>query len=300
MKTSTLSSILLMGALAVTGWQVGSVEAGGAQFGFQSSFSGKTGFQGRIGSGRVGSGRVGFQSNLQRRIRGQQGFHNNSRGSVNRRSGVSPLRQRLDAHTRKMQKNLFDNRSGLQDRSGRDDRSGFQDRTRFGKRHPDFDLQRKRRGHSPHGHFKGSGFQHPRHGGFGKQPRGRVPGPVLFAGPFRRFVLPPGFGVFQPLFGVSTNVTAFPGRSDFSQRILDKTQGIAFKSNFRDQNAWTHLDAEAFGGRDDVLNKQSPPRSHHYLKRMKDGKQVFSDYGGRVIGHGKSGPQAPPSPFSLR
>lgn len=294
MKTSTLSSILLMGALAVTGWQVDFVEAGGARFGFQSSFSGKTGFQGRIGSGRVGSGKAGFQSNLQRRIRVQQGFHNNSRGFVNRRSGISPLRQRLDAHSRKMQKDLFDDRSGLQDRSG------LEDRTRFGKRHPDFDLQRKRRGHSPHSHFKGSGFDHPRHRRFGKQPRGWVPGLVLFSGPFRLFVLPPGFGVFQPPFGVSINVTAFPGRSDFSQRILDKTQGIAFKNNFRDQNVWTHLDAEAFGGRDDVRNKQSPPRSHRYLKRMKDGKKVFSDYGGRVVGHGKSGPQSRPSPFSLR
>ncbi|WP_144079048.1 hypothetical protein [Nitrospina gracilis] len=110
----------------------------------------------------------------------------------------------------------------------------------------------------------------------------------------------PGFGVLRFPLGPTTNITAFPGRSDFAERILDRTQGIGFKTRLRDQTVWNALGADDFAADEGPQSSSRKRRSHHHLKRMKNGQKVFSDFGGRVIGETQTDSETPPSPFSLR
>lgn len=291
MKPLSFSYILLIGVFAVTGGVPEPASAGGGGVGFHSSFSRSSGLKGRVGSK--------FQSSFQRRIRTQQGFRDGRTSSFrgHRRLGVSPLRQkflfgpndlrkRLDENSRKIQKDLF------------------RDAQEFRPRHPDFKLKPQGTQGSGKKGFHGSGFghRHPGRSPFSLRPfeRRGFAGPFPFIGPFRPFVFSPGFGVLRFPLGTTTNITAFPGRSDFAQRILDQTQGIGFKTRIRDQNVWSNLDVGDFALKKEGPATKTEHRSHHHLKRMKNGRKVFSDYGGRVIGGPQMETGSAASSFSLR
>ncbi|MGP0629915.1 hypothetical protein ACTRW9_09410 [Nitrospina sp. 32_T5] len=291
MKPLALPSILLTGLFVFSGILPEVVSAGGGSAGFHSSFNRSSGFKSRIGPK--------FQSSIQRRIRTQQGFRDGRTSSFrgSRRQGVSPLRRkflfgpnelrnRLDENSRKIQNDVI--------RDGQD----------FRPRHPGFKIKQRDTRRQGNKGVRGPGF-HRRHPGpspFSLRPfqRHGFGGPFPFVGPFQPFVFSPGFGVLRFPLGPTTNITAFPGRSDFSERILDRTQGIGFKTRLRDQTVWHILGPDDFAADQAPQSSNKKRRSHHHLKRMKNGQKVFSDFGGRVIGETQTDSEAPPSPFSLR
>lgn len=112
---------------------------------------------------------------------------------------------------------------------------------------------------------------------------GRQWAPAAVTGPFQPFVLTPGFGVFRPGFiPFSAGSTPFTGRSDFAQRMFEKTQSILFKRDLP-RTGHTFSSVEGSFKATDPHSARKPIRSHRDLKRMKGGKLVFSDYGGRIV-----------------
>lgn len=248
--------LLLAGFIVSLSGPVDPARAGGGGFGFKSGHHGVGAHQSRVGRG-VLSQIPNRMHSIMRQNR--QDFISR----VNKHRPSTGVPQRFSKSPEKTQEKKFDRRTG------------------FGKPRHQFGLKRNKHRRFGPNRFARQGTFIP---GFGVQQFVPIP----LGGPFHPFGFPPGFGVFRPGFlpfstGITTGST---GRSDFQQRMFEKT-GIAFK------NA-PHRTGQAFSGMQGNSHQRVTPKpqhSHRELKRMKDGKLVFSDYGGRVVRDKKIGPE---------
>ena len=249
---------LLTGFILALGVQVDSTWAGGGHFGFHSGHHGFIKHKSR--TGRF------LNSRIQKRMhsimrQNRQDFLSR----LDRRTPSQSTHNRFAPRTKKPEKTF----------------------TRPGVGKPIHKFGLKHKGHSRFGGHKFS-----RRGtfvpGVGFQPF--VP---IFV-PAQPFGTVPGFGVFnQGFFPFSRGVTQSSELSDFERRIMEKTLGSQFRNTQPKWHGSSHAfssvegDTESGGKRD----SGQPRRSHRELKRMKDGKLVFSDYGGRIVRDKQIGPE---------